>query len=125
MMSTDEKSERAGQERKGESWNERNFSQSANSILRQFSRLSQGADLIQLLESFDKIHPEYGGSTLQSGKNKSSESGPVKELIDFLYQLQKELKLTKLTSAEWAEEVLSIFLVPDEPSLTHIAAFRH
>jgi hypothetical protein len=68
-----------------ETRSERSFSQSVNIILRQISGFELGADVLQLLEIFDENHPEYGTVNLGFGKTKSSESEPLKEMIEFLH----------------------------------------
>ena len=97
-------------------WDKKSFSTSSNEVLTQAENYSDGADLIQLLQILNHIHPEYSSDLyLNASQSQPSDHSPLENLIVFLSQKKGLIKLPKLKSNEWADEVLSVVNIPTSP----------
>ncbi len=105
-----------GENPSGESWNPRSFSASCNSLLKEVYGQPDGADLLMVMGFLYRIHPEYGSvATKITGSKRPSNSGNFQVLLDWLERNRKILVLPRYTAGQWAELVLSVMRVPDEP----------
>lgn len=104
-------------------WNEQSFSYSTNAVLKKVLAINE-ANLIEALAFLIEAHPEYGtGEKQRSSRNAKAAPGPFQQLLEFLQQNERSLKLPALKAVEWANLLLSVFNTPKGKEVLHGRAF--
>lgn len=89
------------------------FSASVNNLLNQVEAYPSGADIFDIVNTLQKLHPEYG--EIYNAGSKTQSTNVFAGLIQYLQQKRTLLSPAKITSPMWADEIKSIIKQPQIP----------